>query len=161
MSESTPGKPATETAAGSSSAAPPAAASDATLFARLFEVIPSAAVVTRLPDHTILLINQYTAELFGVPRLEAQGQSVLSYYADAAARERLADAVRRHGRADGVRLHVKRKSGETLWVLASARLVTFDAQPAVLTVFNDITDQLTAEEALKASEQRLATQSRV
>lgn len=140
---------------------PPPAPKDDRLYARLFDVSPHPAVVTRLHDHTVLAINQYTSDLFGVAQDEAVGQSVLSYYVDSAARERLAEAVRRHGRADALRLHVKRRNGDTFWVQASARLVKFENEPAVLTVFNDITDQLVAEEALKASEQRLETQSRV
>jgi len=134
---------------------------DAALFARLFNVSPTPAVVTRLKDHTILALNYATSELFGVAQDEAEGQSVLPYYVDAAARQRLADAVGRKGRADGVRIHVKRQGGDAFWVQASARLVTFDGEPAVLTVFTDITDQLAAEEALKTNEHRLETQSRV
>ena len=134
---------------------------DETLFARLFDVSPCPTIVTRLQDHTILAINQRTSSLFGVPHDEALGQSVLPYYVDSSVRERLAETVRRTGRADGLRLHVKHSNGDTFWVLASARLVTFAGEPAVLTAFNDITDQLSAEEALRASEQRLVTQSKV
>jgi PAS domain S-box-containing protein len=130
-------------------------------FARLFDASPYPAVVTRLSDHTILAINQYSSEIFGVAQDAARGQSVLPYYVDPRARERLAEAVRRHGRVDAQRLHVKRAGGDTFWVQASARLVKFDNETAVLTVFNDITEQLAAENALKASEQRLETQSRV
>ena len=46
-----------------------------------------------------------------------------------------------------------------LWVLASSRLVTWHSEPAVLTVFHDISDQVAAESSLKASERRLAEQS--
>ena len=41
----------------------------------------------------------------------------------------------------------------------SARLVTWQGDPAVFTIFHDITEQLAAETALKASEHRLAAQS--
>ncbi|MCI0433522.1 MAG: PAS domain S-box protein, partial [Gemmatimonadetes bacterium] len=119
------------------------------------------AVVTRMSDNTVVAINQYTSELFGVAQAEAIGQSVLQYYVDANARQRLADAVRRYGRAEGFRFHVRRRDGSTFWVLASARLVTFKGEPAILTVFSDITDQLAAEQALMKSEQRLVTQSKV
>jgi two-component system sensor histidine kinase/response regulator len=57
-------------------------------------------------------------------------------------------------------LHLKRPGGGTFWARASARLITWDNEPAVLTVFEDISDQLSARHALEASQQRLAEQSR-
>jgi PAS domain S-box-containing protein len=163
MSEVT--RPETQRPEGASSdrAAPldPLPNQDAAQFAQLFDVSPYPAVVTRLRDHTIMAINQFTSEMFGVSQTEVIGQSVLLYYVDSAGRERLANAVRRYGRADRHRLHVKRQNGETLWVLASARPVTFAGESAALTVFTDITDQLAAEAALRASEQRMVTQSKV
>jgi PAS domain S-box-containing protein len=155
----TPTPDSTSSGIGAALNSPPAR--DEAQFAQLFDVSPSPAVVTRLRDHTILAINQFTSEMFGVTQTEVIGQSVLAYYVESAGRERLANAVRAYGRADRHRLHVKRKNGDTLWVLASSRLVTFAGEPAVLTVFNDITDQLAAEEALRASERRLVTQSKV
>ncbi len=57
-------------------------------------------------------------------------------------------------------LHLKKPNGETFWARASARLITWDNEPAVLTVIEDISEQLSAQRALEASEQRLAAQSR-
>lgn len=162
MSEQDPSKPPLRDGVPSSDA--PASGSRAAqgeaLFAHLFDVSPFGAVVTRLRDHIILAINQYTSEIFGVPQSEALGQSVLPYYVESAARVRLADTIRRDGRANSLRFQVRRQNGEAFWVLASARLVTFDGEPAVLTVFNDISDQIAAEQALRANEQRLAAQSK-
>ena len=56
-------------------------------------------------------------------------------------------------------LHLKKPNGDTFWARASARMITWDNEPAVLTVIEDISEQLTAQHALEASEQRLATQS--
>ena len=129
--------------------------------AHVFDVSPVPAILSRLRDHTILAINQYTSELFDVAQDQARGQSLFDYHADAEAVRALAEVVRRDFRADAVRLHLKRRDGETFWVEANARLVSAAGEPAMLTLFSDITGHLANEEALKASEKRLENQSAV
>jgi PAS domain S-box-containing protein len=136
-----------------------ASAEAATPYAQLFEVSPFPAVVSRLDDHTVLAINARTSEIIGIPPRDAIGVSVSHYYVDPAERVQLAERLRRDGRADGLRLRIRRQNGEPFWVLASASLVTWNGVPAVLTVFHDISDQVTAEESLKTSERRLVAQS--
>jgi PAS domain S-box-containing protein len=60
---------------------------------------------------------------------------------------------------DDRRVQIRRRDGEPLWLLASFRLVAWHGETAVFTVFHDISDQLAAEAALKASERRLVRQS--
>ena len=128
-------------------------------YSQLFDVGPFAAVVSRLDDHTVLALNARTAEIMGVAQHDAVGASVSDYYVDPSERLQLADRIRREGRADNLRLRIKRADGEPIWVLASSRLVTWQAQPAVLTVFHDISEQVAAERSLKASERRLVAHS--
>jgi PAS domain S-box-containing protein len=137
----------------------PPSSADADTYLRLFDVSPFPAVVSRLSDHAVLAINARTAEVVGVSQRDAIGLPVTDYYVDPAERVELADRLRRDGRADNLRLRIRRESGEPFWVLASSRLVTWQGEPAVLTVFHDISDQLAAEASLKASERRLAAQS--
>jgi PAS domain S-box-containing protein len=125
----------------------------------LFDVSPFPAVISRLRDNTVIALNERTAEIMGVSQQDAIGRQVTDYYVDPSQRHALAERLRRDGRADGLRFHLKRENGDTLWVLASFRLVTWDGEPAVLSVFHDISTQLAAEVSLKASEQRLVTQS--
>ena len=125
----------------------------------LFDVSPFPAVVSRLQDHTVLAINARTAEVIGVDQAHAIGLSVSDYYIDPSNRTQLVNELRRAGRADDLRLQIKRANGEPLWVLASSRLVTWQGEPAVLTVFHDISEQLAAESSLKANERRLVEQS--
>jgi PAS domain S-box-containing protein len=129
------------------------------LYSLLFEVSPFPAVVSRLRDHTVLAINASTAELIGIPQADAIGVSVSDYYVDPSQRVELAERLRREGRADHLRLRIRRASGEPFWVLASSRLVTWHSEPAALTVFHEISEQLAAEASLKASEHRLVAQS--
>jgi PAS domain S-box-containing protein len=126
---------------------------------QLFDASPFPAVVSRLADHRVLAINQRASEVVGIAQADAVGVSVVDYYVDPAERTELAERLRRSGRVDDLRLRIKRANGNPLWVTASSRLVTWQAQPAVLTVFHDISEQLAAEASLRASEHRLGAQS--
>ena len=128
-------------------------------YSQLFDLSPFPAVVSRLDDHRVVAVNASAASLVGVPPATAIGQSVTSYYVNPSQREELIERVRRDGRADNIRLHIRRARGEPLWVLAAIRVIDWNGEPAALTVFHDISDQLAAEAALKASERRLAAQS--
>jgi PAS domain S-box-containing protein len=132
---------------------------DEKVLAQLFDLSPFPAVVSRLADHTVLAVNARTSEIFGVPQSEAAGLRVTDYYVDPVQREQLVEQLRRNSRADNIRLHARRPNGEAFWALASARLVTYQGEPAVLTVFSDISEQVAAEQALQESGQRLAAQS--
>ncbi|HVH26080.1 MAG TPA: PAS domain S-box protein [Vicinamibacterales bacterium] len=140
--------------------APPVpSAGDETLLAQLFDLSPFPAVVSRLADGTVLAVNARTSEMFGVSPSEALGLRVSDYYVDPSQREQLVAQLRREGRVDNVRIHTRRPNGEPFWALASSRLVTYRGEPAILAVFNDISEQVLAEQALQASERRLAAQS--
>jgi PAS domain S-box-containing protein len=129
------------------------------LFEQLFDISPFPAVVSRLRDHGVLAINRRTSELFGIRHADAVGRVTSDYYVNLADRGKLAEPLEREGKADNVLLELRRPGGGTFWARASARLVSWHDEPAVLTVFEDISDELTAERALRESEQRLAAQS--
>ena len=128
-------------------------------YSQLFHASPFPAVVSRLEDSTVLAINGRTAEIFGVSAQDAAGLLVSDYYVDPAQRAQLVERLRRDGRADSLRRQVKGPDGEPFWILGSSRLVTWHGEPAVLTVFHDISEQVAAEASLKASERRLVAQS--
>src|SRR6186997_2279093 len=129
-------------------------------FEQLFDISPCPAVISRLRDNSVIAINRRNSEIFGISHADAVGQTTSDYYADMSHRERLRAPLEQTGRADNVLLHLKKPNGETFWARASARLITWDNEQAVLTVLEDISEQLSAQHALEASEQRLATQSR-
>jgi PAS domain S-box-containing protein len=126
---------------------------------QLFDASPFPAVVSRIHDHTVIAVNRRAAEVVGVAQRDAAGVSVADYYVDPADRMQLVEHIRRQGRADNLRLRIRRANGEPFWALASSCFVTWHGEPAVLTVFQDISEQLAAETSLKASERRLAAQS--
>jgi PAS domain S-box-containing protein len=132
---------------------------DDSLFFELFDASPFPAVVSRLRDHTVLAINQRTSHVFGIEHQDAIGKHAPDYYVNPAERRMLAEQVQQHGRAENLRFQLKRPSGDTFWASVSSRRVLFGGEPAILTVFSDITEQVEAERVLRASEERLVSQS--
>ncbi len=136
-----------------------AGAIDQRLAAHLFDLNPFPAVITRLDDHVVLAVNARTVELFGISQQDARGRIASDYYVDPAQRQIAADRVRAEGRIDNFRTQIKLPNGGTRWVQCSGRLVTWEGEPAIFSVFTDISEQVSAEQALKASEQRLTAHS--
>jgi PAS domain S-box-containing protein len=131
----------------------------APLFEHLFDISPFPAVVSRLRDKAVLAINRRTSEMFGISHADALRLSTTDYYVNPADRQLIAGPLERDGQADNVLVELKYPAGGTFWARCSARLVEWAGETAVLTVFEDISEELSAERALRESEQRLAAQS--
>jgi PAS domain S-box-containing protein len=81
---------------------------------------------------------------------------VRAVYVRPADRATLIERLAVEGRVDGFEVELRRVDGRPMWALVSGRTVTFGGQPAVLTAVTDISERKTIEEALRASEARLA-----
>ena len=134
-------------------------ATGADVFEQLFNASPVPMVVTALLRDSVLAVNTRAAEVFGVTRQAVVGGRVTDYYANAAERERFAAAVRSAGRADNMGLRLRRPDGALVSAVASGRQISWNRESAILCAFVDFTAQMAAEEALAASEHRLAVQS--
>jgi PAS domain S-box-containing protein len=130
----------------------------APLFEHLFDISPFPAVVSRLRDKAVLAINRRTSDMFGISHADALRLSTTDYYLNPEDRQLLAGPLERDGQADNVLLELRYPAGGTFWARCSARLVEWEGETAVLTVFEDISEELSAERALRESEQRLAAQ---
>jgi PAS domain S-box-containing protein len=137
----------------------PSAADADSPYSQLFDRHPFPAVVARLDDHAVLAMNARAAELLGIAPPDAVGVSAAIYYVDPSWRDRLAERVRRDGRTDSLRVQLKPVAGEPFWALASSRLLTWQSEAAILTVFHDISEQVAAEASLEANRRRLVAQS--
>jgi len=126
---------------------------------QLFDLSPFPAVVSRLADHAVLAINVRTSEIFDLSPREAIGRRVTDFYVDPSVRQSLVEQLTRDGRADNLQIQLKRADGTRLWVQASMRRINYLGEAAVLSVFNDISEQVAAQEALRSSELRLQAQS--
>ena len=122
----------------------------------LFDVSPMPAVISRISDNTVLAINNRTAELFGVSQEDGHGVRISDYYANPVERAQLAERLQKEGRVDTMRIELRRPGAGSFWATSSSRLISVAGELCVFTVFTDISEQVAAEERLRASERRLA-----
>ena len=117
--------------------------------------IPIAITIARLGALEILFANSYAHELFGLhPGCSAE--QVAAVYVDPTERIRLRERVVATGSVEGWEVATRRRDGSTAQVLVSARLIRFRGTDAVLAASTDISARLRTEQALRASEARLA-----
>ena len=122
----------------------------------LFDVSPMPAVISRVRDNIILAINKRTAELFEVSQDDVHGARISDYYANPVERAQLAERLQKEGRVDTMRIELRRPGTGSFWATSSSRLISVAGELCIFTVFTDISEQVAAEERLRASEQRLA-----
>ena len=126
---------------------------------QLFNAGPFPAVVSRLADGSIIAVNAKAAAMLQVPPADVVGRRITEFYVDPGERAALVERLTKDRRADDILLRFSKPGGRVHWARASATLISVAGESAVLSCFTDVTDQVLAEQALRASEQRLAEQS--
>ena len=129
-------------------------------FRQLFDISPFPAVVTSLRENRVLAINQRTSDRFGISQSKAVGAHAPDFYVDPSQRELMVEQLTKNGQVEGLLIQLRTPSGELFWADTSARLITFEGEQATLSVFHDATERVAAEQALRASEQRLASENK-
>ena len=122
----------------------------------LFDVSPMPAVISRVRDNLVIAINHRTAELFGGSPENIEGIRISDYYANPVERAQLAERLQKEGRADTMRIELRRPGAGNFWATSSSRLISINGELCIYTVFTDISEQVAAEERLRASERMLA-----
>src|SRR3984885_6115567 len=132
-------------------------------FEKLFELAPEP-IVLRDATNRVLRVNKEFTKLFGFTPEEALGRNIR----DLIAPENQWDDCEclREATARGERVEAevvrKRKDGSSLTVSLVAAPVRLDGEaPEIYAVYRDVTEQKTAEEALKRSEANLAEGERL
>jgi PAS domain S-box-containing protein len=127
---------------------------------QLFEASPFPAILSRLADDVVMAVNRKAIEILRIPAGDVVGHRVTEFYVNPVERAALVERLRLGGTAEDVLLEVGQAGRpSTRWLRASSSLVSVEGEPTVLSVFNDVTDQVNAEHTLRANEQRLADQS--
>jgi PAS domain S-box-containing protein/putative nucleotidyltransferase with HDIG domain len=127
-------------------------AAEETLLAA-FNATPDLIVVTRLADGMVLKVNDGYERMLGFTRDESVGKTTpeLNVWLDLEERGAYLDASARDGEVLDFESMLRRKDGSVLCVLLSARKVTIDGQPCIVSVGHDITER----KAMEAEQSRI------
>lgn len=133
-------------------AADPETATEAALeeaearFHAVFDVNPAPALIIRLFDERVELVNSGFTDLTGYGR-EVQGRSLheLGLFVDKQAQETLLEAPRHLRQVSKAELRLAARSGDPKTVLASAKALDYNGQTCAILTFADITEQKQAE----------------
>ena len=122
-----------------------------TKFFHAFMSSPQVMIITRPVDGMILEVNPAFESMVGYSRTEAIGTTTLALGVWPAPedRQRLYDTLRRQGSVDQLELRFRRKNGEALIGLLSARLFTLNDESLLLGGVIDITARKQVEETLR------------
>ncbi|MFN8596475.1 MAG: PAS domain S-box protein [Anaerolineae bacterium] len=125
-------------------------------FRIIAQTTPVPIIISAQADGMVLYGNEQAGTVFGVPLEQLVGRPMPDFYFDPADRSILVEQVRSAGGVKDYELHVKRADGTPFWALLSMQPLLFAKQPALFTVFYDITERKLAEEAIRRSEAQLS-----
>ena len=125
-------------------------------FESIFNMSPDATLITRLSDSLIVDCNEALLALSGYTRPEVIGvsQVIADLFADGGERAALMAVLREKGACENIEVVFRKKNGAVRTGLVSARVISLDGVPHVISITRDITDRKHVEEALRKSEAR-------
>lgn len=130
-----------------------------TQFKMIVEASPIPTIITRF-DGTPIFVNDLFAKSLGFTTDEILALPNLELYYDRGLGETVMIAIAQHGELLNHELRAQNADGQPIWVLASFKTIVFDDEPAILTAFNDITDQKNVENELRVAKEAAEAASR-
>ena len=120
------------------------------LFAKAFQKAPSILILSELATGRITDVNESFTRTAGWRADEAIGRTLteLRAWGSIEDRDRLFEHVLNEGSAGGVEVCFRTRSGEKIWMLASAEVLDLGGRAHVLALGVDITERKRADEAL-------------
>ena len=126
--------------------------------AEIFRSSPELICVSTMEEGRFLEVNETGCRLLGYERDEAIGHTSfeVGMWQTPADRSKVVDQLREHGRVQNFETQLRKKSGGFVDVLLSMVPIVMDQRPCLITLATDISSRKRAENALRASEARLA-----
>jgi PAS domain S-box-containing protein len=128
-----------------------------TTFRKLFDAAPYPATVSRLDDGKFLAVNRAFEQTTGRKSCEILGKTAVEaeLHLDPEAHKRVREVLRTGGIIDNQVLQLISPSKSPRYVLFCARPFEYGNEPAIFTATVDITPQISAERALRESQEQL------
>ncbi|MFH1982889.1 MAG: PAS domain S-box protein [Pseudomonadota bacterium] len=125
-------------------------------FRTAFQTSPDAVNINRLADGLYIDINDGFTDLTGFTRADVTGKTSLDIdiWDAPADRDRLVAGLKKEGVVRNLEARFRRKDGSTTTALMSARVMTLNNAPHILSVTRDISHLKRAEQALLESERK-------
>ena len=125
----------------------------------IFNTSPDAVLVTRLTDGYFININDGFTVLTGYTRAELIGKSTLdiNLWKNPVDRRQLFTALTEKGFCENLEAVFQRKDGSQITAMVSAKIITMQGAPYIISVTRDITERKQAEAVLQESEQHYRT----
>ncbi len=120
-----------------------------------FHANPLPMSITSLRDHRHLEVNEAAVRHSGYSREEMLGQTKprLGFWVTTEQRERLLRLLHTEGQVRDLEVTFRTRAGEERQLLVNSEVITFENEPAVLSVSLDITERKLYEESLRAANQ--------
>ena len=120
----------------------------------ILDTAPYAITITRISDSRYMHVNQGYCQRTGYAKEEVIGRTTteMGIFKDPSVRERFLDSFRRTGRVDSMEIQFQGKGGRLTESLVSARPISFEGEPCLLTVSAHIDDLKRAQRELRESE---------
>ncbi len=117
---------------------------------------PAGIFVTREADGLFVEANEAYLQLIGYTADEVIGHSALdlNIYVDIEDRKKVIDTLRQHGHIENSEIRFRRKNGQIVDMLYSARSFKRAGEPCILGVLMDISELKRAQEALRIASNR-------
>jgi len=125
-------------------------------FRKIFHVSPVAITITSLEDGRLIDANKAYWKLTGYDPKTSTGRSTveLGIWEDNSERSKFIAKLKKQKSLHNPAYEFKNQLGETCVTVAFYELVALNNQPAILSMYYDVTGQRSAQLALQASEQR-------
>ncbi|MDR4465659.1 MAG: PAS domain S-box protein [Nitrospira sp.] len=127
-------------------------------FSKAFRTSPHPIGITEVATGRCIEVNDACLQAFGFSREEVIGKTtfMLGIWPNFEDRVRVIERLKAGQPVRNMEFVLRAKSGELRYFLTSADLAELNGTLCVVTVANDITDRIRAEEALRLSEERFA-----